>query len=108
MGVFYFIIFDMAEIDKKSLKHLAELTRLELSAHEEEKVGADLEKILAHFEELRALDTENVLPMTGGTESKNVFREDGAGESSLSPDKVVEQFPDKEKHWLKVPPVFDK
>ena len=97
----------MSDINKKSLKHLAELARLELTKKEEEKFAADLEKILQHFEELQALDTQNVTPMTGGTELQNVFREDGETKSSLSPDRVVEAFPDKEKHWLKVPPVFE-
>ncbi len=97
----------MAEINKKSLKHLADLARLELNEKEEEKFLADLDKILAYFQELQDLDTQNVQPMTGGTELKNIFREDGGTQSSLSPDLVVEAFPDKEKHWLKTPPVFE-
>ncbi|KKU77076.1 MAG: Aspartyl/glutamyl-tRNA(Asn/Gln) amidotransferase subunit C [Parcubacteria group bacterium GW2011_GWA2_47_8b] len=96
----------MSEITKKSLEHLADLARLELNAQEDEKFLADLKKILDHFQELQALNTDGVQPMTGGTESKNVFREDGATKSSISPDGVVEAFPEKEKHWLKVPPVF--
>lgn len=97
----------MSEINKKSLEHLADLARLELTEKEEEKFLTDLGKILNHFEELQDLDTENVALMTGGTSLKNIFREDGATESTLGPDKVVEQFPDKEKHWLKVPPIFE-
>ncbi len=98
----------MSTIDKKSLKQLAELARLELSEKEEEKFAGDLEKILMHFQELQQVNTESVLPMTGGTELKNVFREDGETKSSLPADQVVEAFPEKEKHWLKVPNVFEK
>ncbi len=98
----------MSNIDKKSLKHLAELSRLELHEKEEEKFVGDLEKILKYFEELQAVDTQNVAPMTGGTQLKNVFRTDGETTSSLSPAKVVEAFPEKEKHWLKVPAVFEE
>lgn len=97
----------MSEINKKSLEHLADLARLELHEKESEKFLYDLQKILDHFEELQALNTDNVIPMTGGTELKNVFREDGATKSSLGPDLVVEAFPEKEKHWLKVPAVFE-
>mgnify|MGYP001592948176 CR=1 FL=1 len=97
----------MSEITKKSLEHLADLARLELNAREEEKFLKDLQKILDHFQELQSLNTDGVQPMTGGTESKNVFREDGATKQSLGSDRVVEAFPDKEKHWLKVPPVFE-
>ena len=98
----------MSEINKNSLKHLADLARLELNEKEEEKFVADLEKILAYFAELQAMDTENVAPMTGGTELKNIFREDGETKSSLSPDRVVAAFPDKKEHWLKVPAVFEE
>jgi aspartyl/glutamyl-tRNA(Asn/Gln) amidotransferase C subunit len=97
----------MAEITKKSLAHLADLARLELSEKEGEKFLGDLEKILNHFEELQEVNTENVQPMAGGMESKNVLREDGETKSSLKPDGVVEAFPEKEKHYLKTPPVFE-
>lgn len=96
----------MAEINKKELRHLADLARLELSEKEEEKFTGDLEKILRHFAELQALDTQNVMPMTGGTELKNIFREDGETSSSLPTDPVVEAFPEKAGHLLKVPPIF--
>lgn len=97
----------MAEINKKTLEHLADLARLELDAKEGGKLLNDFGKILAHFEELQELDTENVPPIAGGTELKNVLREDGETTGSLAPDKVVEQFPEKEKRYLKVPPVFE-
>ncbi|MBI2024785.1 MAG: Asp-tRNA(Asn)/Glu-tRNA(Gln) amidotransferase subunit GatC [Candidatus Harrisonbacteria bacterium] len=98
----------MSEINKKSLEHLAELARLELGKKEEDKFLKDLEKILSHFKELQSLNTENVQPLAGGTWSNNVLREDGATKQSLGPDKVAEAFPDKEKHWLRVPPVFEE
>ncbi len=93
-------------INKKLLKHLAELARLELTPKEEDRLIKDLRDILSHFEELQKLDTTEVKPMTGGTQLTNVFREDeervnkyaGAG---------VEGFPDNEKGFLKIPPVFE-
>jgi len=117
----------MSDINKKSLRHLADLARLDLSEKEEENFAADLGKIFSHFEELQALDTGDILPMTGprsaggfgplrpsdsvaseasGTDQKNVFREDGGSASSLGHERVVEQFPDKDGHYLKVPPIF--
>lgn len=97
----------MSEINKKSLEHLADLARLELSDKESEKFINDLQKILDHFQELQTVNTDNVVPMTGGTELKNVFREDGVTKSSLGPDLAVEAFPERGKHWLKVPAVFE-
>jgi len=99
----------MAEINKQSLKHSADLARLELQESEEQKFSADLQKILNYFKELQELNTENVPPMTGGTELKNVFREDKVFENDHFDDagKIVEQFPDQKKGFLKVPPVFE-
>lgn len=99
-----------SSIDKKELEHLASLARLELDPKEEEKLLSDLGTILEHFKELQALDTTNVEPMTGGTDLKNVFREDGAdndGPESTNRGAGVEAFPKSEDGFLKIPPVFE-
>lgn len=101
--------FCMAEINKKSLEHLADLARLELQANEEEKFLKDLTNILDHFKELEAVNTDNVAPMTGGTELTNVMREDAifAEDHYADAGKITRQFPEHEKGYLKVPPVFE-
>lgn len=98
----------MSEINKKSLEHLANLARLDLTEQEKEKFADDLKKILDHFQELRELDTENVQPMMGGAELNNVLREDEIEENRFTnAAKIVEQFPDRLGGFLKVPPVFE-
>ncbi|MBI4087288.1 MAG: Asp-tRNA(Asn)/Glu-tRNA(Gln) amidotransferase subunit GatC [Candidatus Liptonbacteria bacterium] len=105
-------------ITKKTLEHLAKLARIELNASEEKKLLADLSKILDHFKELQELDTSNVPPMTGGTDLKNVFREDAGGEgpeadashrygAGTNRGEGVDAFPEKENGFLKIPPVFE-
>ncbi len=89
------------------LSHLAELARLELSEKESEKFLGDLGKILDHFKELENLDTKNIVPMTGGTMLKNIFREDGSASPFENPNKIVEAFPEKEGRYNKIPPVFN-
>ena len=96
----------MPEINKKSLEHLADLARLELSEKETDKFLGDLTKILDHFKELEILATKNVAPMTGGTQLKNVFREDGDVAPFEKSDKIIEAFPEKEGRYNKIPPVF--
>jgi aspartyl-tRNA(Asn)/glutamyl-tRNA(Gln) amidotransferase subunit C len=107
-------------INKKTLEHLAKLARIELDAREEEKLLKDLQKILDYFGELQELETANVQPLTGGTELKNVLREDGKREN---PEAIppaagcygagtnrgagTEQFPEKHDGYLKIPPVFE-
>ena len=104
----------MSEINKKTLEHLAELARIELKEGEEQKLQKDLGAILDYFEELKSVDTENITPMTGGTELKSVVREDELASgvrrqaSGIEDDtgKGPEQFPETKNGYLKVPPVF--
>ncbi len=97
----------MALITKKELEHLADLARIELHEHEKEKLLKDLEKILAHFEELKEVNTDNVIPVTGGTDLRNVLREDAVQKNRLGPDEARDAFPDEERGYLRVPPVFE-
>jgi len=105
-------------INKKTLKYLAELSRIELKKESEEKLLKDLQKILAYFEELESVDTENIEPMTGGTIEKNIFREDDLTQinadninenqrKNLRKSAITEQFPEEENGFLKVPAVFE-
>jgi len=93
-------------INKETLQHLAKLARLELDPKEEEKLREDLGKILDHFKELQALDTSSVVPMTGGTDLKNIFREDAERENT-NQKKGVDAFPETQNGYLKIPPVFE-
>jgi aspartyl-tRNA(Asn)/glutamyl-tRNA(Gln) amidotransferase subunit C len=94
-------------LTKKDLEKLAELSRLEIKSNEEEKLLKDLGAILDHFEELKTVRTDGVAPMTGGTELKNVFRDDEEG-NGLSGEIAKGEFPEKERGYLKVPPVFER
>jgi aspartyl/glutamyl-tRNA(Asn/Gln) amidotransferase C subunit len=76
----------------------------------------DLQEILNYFQELQKIDTTDVEPMSGGTFTENVVREDKfveadkRGKKNLEADlrgNLVEAFPEKEKNFLKVPPVFE-
>jgi aspartyl-tRNA(Asn)/glutamyl-tRNA(Gln) amidotransferase subunit C len=93
-------------INRKTLEYLANLARIELDEREEEKLLRDLQKILEHFQELQELDTSSVAPLTGGTELINAFREDAEGEKG-NRGGGTEQFPEKYKGYLKIPPVFE-
>ncbi|MBI5148040.1 MAG: Asp-tRNA(Asn)/Glu-tRNA(Gln) amidotransferase subunit GatC [Parcubacteria group bacterium] len=109
-------------ITKEILEKTAELARFDLEKEEEEKLLVDLEKILGHFEELKGLDSENVEPMAGhayrqaphnagqagGTEEKNVFRNDeSARRSERERQNIAAAFPENRENFLKVPPVFE-
>ncbi len=87
--------------------YVAKLARIKLTGKEEERFSKDLGKILDYFKELQELNTEDIKPLTGGTELKNAYREDGAEPRSKDASRLTEAFPDKEKSFLKVPPVFE-
>ena len=96
----------MSEINENIFKKLAALARLELDPKKEKKLLGDLEKIIEHFEELKKVDTEGIEPMAGRTTLTSVFREDD--NSPRLPNEVaLRAFPEKEKGFLKIPPVFE-
>lgn len=94
-------------INKKTLKHLSLLARIELTPKEEEKLLKDLQKILDHFTELQEVDTEDIEGITGGTALRNVFREDEEQEGT-NRGMGVEDFPESHGGFLKVPAVFEE
>ena len=96
----------MDSITKETLEHLAELARIELTPHEEEKLLTDLQKILDYFEEIKKLDTLGVTPIAGGTRLKNIFRDDEEREN-MNRGAGTDAFPEKENGFLKIPPVFE-
>jgi len=97
-------------ISKHELEHLAKLARVELDPKEEEKLIKDLDSLLEYFKELQALDTSTVAPMTGGTDLRNIFREDAVengGRENTNQGAGVEAFPESKDGFLKIPPVFE-
>lgn len=94
-------------LEKKDLQKLAELSRMDIKPAEEDKLLKDLGGILDHFEELKAVKTDGVSPMTGGVEFYNAYREDEE-RNGLSGEEAKKEFPETEKEYLKVPPVFDE
>jgi aspartyl-tRNA(Asn)/glutamyl-tRNA(Gln) amidotransferase subunit C len=98
------------KIDEKTLERLAELARIGTDKKQEKKLLKDMEEILAYFEELNGLDTENIRPMDGGTENENVLAEDDKFQrkSDFNKERITGDFPESENGFLKIPPVFEK
>ncbi len=94
-------------LTKKDLEHLADLSQMHLKENEEEKLLRDLGGILGHFEELKELNTDDVLTMNGGTSSVNVWRSDDPEAAKLAGDRAKKGFPGTEDGYLEVPAVFD-
>jgi aspartyl-tRNA(Asn)/glutamyl-tRNA(Gln) amidotransferase subunit C len=95
-----------SSLSKRDLEHLAKLARIELDPKEEETLLKDLGALLDYFKELQTVDTANVAPMTGGTDLRNIFRDDDERENT-NQGAGTDAFPEKKDGFLKIPPVFD-
>lgn len=95
-------------INKKTLHHLAELSKIELTEDKEKKLLSDLEKILEYFEELKEIDTSGIEPLAGAADLINIYREDKEilDELYKKQGKLIEAFPERDGEFLKVPAVF--
>lgn len=93
-------------LTKKDLGKLADLSKMKIEEKEEEKLLRDLGGVLAHFEELKELSTDDVEPMNGGTSSLNVWRNDEVT-GALDGEAAKKEFPETKDGYLKIPAIFD-
>ena len=94
-------------LTKEEVAEIAFLARLRLGEGEAERLRGDLSKILDYVEELRALDTGGVEPMTHAVPMDCPLRED-AVTPSLSADEALAEAPEREDDYFVVPRVVDK
>ena len=79
-------------LTREEVLHIAKLARIGVSEEDVATFQEQLSEILAHFEALRALDTEGVEPTSYPLPLESVMRPDEAG-PSLSRDEVLENAP---------------
>lgn len=88
------------------IERVAELARLNLKPEEKKKLQKDLDSILAHVEELKAVPTDSVEPTSHVLNLENVFREDKVIPSDIR-DEVLRHAPLREGNFFKVPKIID-
>lgn len=89
-------------ISLEQIKHLAHLSRLELSENELTSMQGDMEKILEFVAKIDALDLSGVEPLTQMSESVNVMREDEV-KGMLSKEQALKNAPDANSDYFRVP-----
>lgn len=96
-------------ISPKDVEHIAQLARIELTEAEKQKFEKDLSVILEFVEKLNEVDTENVVPITGGTSLENITREDKQIDVSLEGHQasLLNQAPERKEGWVKVKSIFE-
>ncbi|MDR0532271.1 MAG: Asp-tRNA(Asn)/Glu-tRNA(Gln) amidotransferase subunit GatC [Oscillospiraceae bacterium] len=63
-------------IDRELISYLESLARIQLSEEERAATEVDLQSIISYFDQLNALDTEGVEPLSHSFPVANVTRED--------------------------------
>lgn len=91
-------------IDQKTIEHIAKLARLSLTEEEVKEYGAQLDKVLNHFQQIAQIDTENVEPLVTPSEIEFFARSDEV-KHELSTDEMLANAPEKAGNLFKVPPV---
>ncbi|MBT4217014.1 MAG: Asp-tRNA(Asn)/Glu-tRNA(Gln) amidotransferase subunit GatC [Flavobacteriales bacterium] len=95
------------EVNNKLIQDIAKLSKLKFDDSAEEKMKADLEKMLAFVDKLNEIDTEDVDPLIYMSEEVNVLIEDKVTEESSQKD-ALKNAPEKDSDYFKVPTVLKK
>jgi aspartyl-tRNA(Asn)/glutamyl-tRNA(Gln) amidotransferase subunit C len=93
----------MANIDREQLMHVARLARLELREDEAERLGAQLNDILAAVSKVSELDLSDVPPTSHPLDVVNVWDADEP-HACLSVEDALANAPEREGSYFRVPP----
>jgi aspartyl-tRNA(Asn)/glutamyl-tRNA(Gln) amidotransferase subunit C len=95
-------------IDKEKIKHLAHLAMLQLENDEIESLTKDINKILAYVEKINELkNLDNFKELVNIIEALP-WRADVENEIENAREEIINNFPEKEEDYLKVPKILDK
>jgi aspartyl-tRNA(Asn)/glutamyl-tRNA(Gln) amidotransferase subunit C len=93
-------------LTRKDVEHIAELAKLQLTDEEIERYGKQLSAILDYFEELKALDTDDIPATASVLPLRNVMREDEP-QQTLTRDEILANSPDQAKGQFRVKAILD-
>ena len=96
----------MSTITTDDVRHLAQLSNLQLADDEVENLRGDLENILGYIEQLSELDTSGVEPTYQVTGLENVWRDDEVQESDVTREQLLALAPEQTDSSVKVPKVL--
>lgn len=91
-------------IDEKIIQHIARLARLQVSKEEAAEYGEQLTKVLAHFQQIAAVNTEGVEPLVTPSDIEFGLRPDEARREN-STAEMLNNAPERAGNLFKVPPV---
>jgi aspartyl-tRNA(Asn)/glutamyl-tRNA(Gln) amidotransferase subunit C len=96
----------MTKFDRKTLRHLETLSRIECSEEDEETFVKNIQTILDYMDRLREVNTDNVKPLYQVAEGSYLpLREDVAGKT-LDRQTFLNNAPASTGAMVRVPPVI--
>ena len=96
----------MSAITTDDVRHLAQLSNLQLSDSEVENLRGDLENIVGYIAQLSELDTSGEEPTYQVTGLQNVWRDDTVQAGSVTSEQLLALAPERVEHSVKVPKVL--
>jgi aspartyl-tRNA(Asn)/glutamyl-tRNA(Gln) amidotransferase subunit C len=96
----------MQEVDEAKVRHIARLARLKITDEEAVSLGGEINAILKWIEQLQAVDTEGVEPMTRVVSMSMKQRPDEVSDGGIA-EEIVKNAPMSEDHFFVVPKVVD-
>ncbi|MGE5298494.1 MAG: Asp-tRNA(Asn)/Glu-tRNA(Gln) amidotransferase subunit GatC [Acidobacteriota bacterium] len=96
----------MSTITTDDVRHLAQLSNLQISDDEVDTLRGDLENILGYIEQLSELDTSGEEPTYQVTALENVWRDDEVQAASVTREQLLKLAPEQAASSVKVPKVL--
>lgn len=93
-------------LDADTVRHIAQLARIRVGEDELVPLAGELSRILAWIEQLNAVNTDNVAPMSSVADQKPGFRPDSVTDGGY-PEKVLANAPDRVGDFFAVPKVVE-
>lgn len=94
------------EINRETIKHLAELSNFSVTEEETERLGKDLQSIINYISQLDELDTKDVEPTYQVFEMENVWREDALVPTEATREELLAMTKEEKDNQIKVPKVL--
>ena len=93
-------------LDKATVAHIAALARIRVAEEDLNGLAQELSNILGWIEQLNAVDTSGVPPMSRAADQKLRWREDKVTDGSI-PEKVLATAPAAKAGFFTVPKVIE-
>jgi aspartyl-tRNA(Asn)/glutamyl-tRNA(Gln) amidotransferase subunit C len=93
-------------VDQATVRRIAHLARIAVEDDEVERLGGELNAILAFVEELSSVDVDGVEPLTSVLPMQMKKRRDVVTDGGVA-DEVLANAPEREDHYFVVPKVVE-